>query len=289
MLRFLKKNVPFLRFVVTLAAASLPVFLFHFFSLGASPSTITGKVDYAIRLIERNDLLMRIYLVVLATCAITYMFYYFFEQKKPPIVKVFSGDREYIKFCRLRRDVIESIHPKDFKDPIYATSHCNMFRYPDCVDEEYKQRALQINKEYFFTLMRKLSVHNDQTKLNLMIYYEDSFSGKEDIRVEWETRAEIITQSGAGNQSDISPKRLLRKLLTDYLVVEDHVFVTKRKPNSGSSPVSCMYIRDEVVAQSYRNWLRDLSDSKNGEYVAEDALLNNVFEQTIENDYPKTL
>ena len=225
-------------------------------------ATVEDKIDSVFGYIKSSNLIIRLYLVFLTLVAFLYLWYYFYEQKKPSIIRTFQGDDGYVEFCRLRANVAKNLNSRNINKEIYTTSHCNLFAKIDCAEEKYIEKIKGINAEYFLSIAKKLGKHHENVMMIVLLYYDElDQTSIECARDELGTGIALLNQGNATDKSDYKIYKLRKKLLTDYLVIEDHVFITKRKPESYRAPVSCIYMKDQAIADSYRNWLKSVSDS----------------------------
>ncbi|MEM8822980.1 MAG: hypothetical protein AAGF30_05155 [Pseudomonadota bacterium] len=223
---------------------------------------VAQKLDWLIEYSRNSTTVLRIYLVGLGFVAVIYVFYYFFEQKKPIKRLIFFGDEQYLEFCRLRRKVVSDLRNSQLTHEIYATSHCNLVGQLDLSDEAREEQLKGINREFFSLLSKKISETDEVSKLNLLLYYDwENLDSKEIAEQEWNFRIELLMSHGADTPTKFRPIKLRKKFLTDYFVIEDHTFITMRKPETNKAPVTCFYIKDEEFAKGYRSWLKNIIDS----------------------------
>lgn len=223
-----------------------------------------------------HNFIIRIYVGLLASVALLYVFYYFFERREHYHIRHYSGDQEYLNFCRDRTRSISAFRGNDLTKPIYGTSHSNMFVRPDSKTKNVKEDVLSENEKFYRMLAKLVRDSGESVQVKLLIYIGENKLSKEN-KHKWESRAkeELETRSSilkdVFGDSDFRHKflfaGLVRKFLTDYLVIENHVFITVRKPESRGAPVSCIHIEHPETAEIFRNWLIALSDTEANEYI----------------------
>ncbi|WP_120501637.1 hypothetical protein [Roseovarius sp. EL26] len=273
---FINRNEKFVRFSLAFLLALLPLILTFLPSDSPTENMDTdSKIEWLIDFTRNNILILRVYLVGLGFVAVIYIFYYFFEQKKPIRRSVFIGDEQYLEFCRLRRAIMKSYKNKPLTKEIYATSHCNLVSRLDLAHESNEESLMTINREFFGAVAQKISEPDETSRLNLLVYYDWEDEGfRKSAENEWAVRTSILNANNADKPTNFKPLKLNRKFLTDYFIIEDHTFLTMRKPEANKAQVTCLYIKDDEIADSYRSWLKNIVDSSRygKEYCDEQAI-----------------
>lgn len=190
--------------------------------------------------------------LIIAELAVKWQLDNWYESKKDALsVKTFANA---VEFARFRRDIVMGIEVVD--DPIYCTSHCNLFRNIEAKDAE-KSTIREINRE-FFRQMAELSISSKRGGLRLLL----EFKNEEEAREELAPRIDIFLDVAQrlGRDFDIfqfDVCRLLQPSVKDYFVIEDHVFKTIRKTRPGTD-TQYLYVKNAEIAVGYRTWLADL-------------------------------
>jgi hypothetical protein len=184
-----------------------------------------------------------------------------------------------------RHEVVTSC--RKLANDIYCTSHCNLFhdpgvpKGPDGATSD-KEEVIYQNRK-FFRALAKLTIDSRQAlKLLLFVPNQRAFEGELGERIDIYVDAGG-TKDAVLDRSNFEPKQLIEESLTDFLVFEDHVFMTMRKSSKGKTEY--VYIRSIAVAEHYRAWLKDLFDTGENSTPArvEEKEFRKKFEELVSN------
>lgn len=162
-----------------------------------------------------------------------------------------------VEFAEFRQKLIMNITSESLDDPIYCTSHLNLFAKPDGNSQPIRDRVAEINKP-FFKRLSELSLTEKRGGLRLILQYQDTETDllekelTDRLKIFWQAARELNEVDWAEHQFDVT--RMRPGMVKDYFVIGDHVLKTIRKTNQSSY----MYIRSPEVASSYREWMEDL-------------------------------
>jgi protein-S-isoprenylcysteine O-methyltransferase Ste14 len=195
-----------------------------------------------------------------------------------------------IKFAEFRRDIILGI--KKINDPIYCTSHCNLFAYPGgrelteagATKKGDEETLKEFNRE-FFRKIAFLSMESMRGGLNLLLCYRDGEPKvKEELRPRFDIFFDVADElKREFNINHFDVRRLLQESLKDYLVIEDHVFKTIRKTPEAGNETRHAYVKNAKLADEYRVWLKDLFNNgdspRNPTRFAEKTRMLDLYEE----------
>jgi hypothetical protein len=166
-----------------------------------------------------------------------------------------------LEFARFRRDVVMKI--ESLQDPIFCTSHCNLFKNVEANEDE-KTTIKQINEE-FFSQLAKLSMMSVRGGLHLLLQFNSEAEATEELG----RRIDIFLDVGKEVHRNLGSYcfdvcQLLQESVKDYFIIENHVFKTIRSTKHAGGDTKYMYIRCDDVAIGYRTWLADLFENGDG-------------------------
>ena len=288
MRQFLKNNAGLVRLLGAITLISMPFILegvVYIFAESSAVKLTPEEIGKQYQSIIYNDRIGRLYLGVLAVVAMIYVWHYFIDRRQDIQITRYMGDKGYIEFCTVRNKTVKSFKGKSLENEIWGTSHCNLFARIDIAGKKLVPEAKSKNRELFTHISEIISSNNDTDHMKLLLYIGEDDS---DEMSKWEKRAAdelsdriaIIKQKKPHfTHSDFEAYGLCRKFLTDYLVIEDNVFITIRKPEVSNQPnaqglkeeVTAIHIRHLEVASAYRQWLKSIAVSKTG-YVNADRM-----------------
>jgi hypothetical protein len=160
-----------------------------------------------------------------------------------------------------RHEVVSSC--RKLANDVYCTSHCNLFHDPgvptDPGGETGDKDDVIYQNRKFFRALATLTIESRQAlKLLLFVPNPQAFVGELGVRIDIYA-AVGKTKDAVLDRSNFEPKQLIEESLIDYLVFEDHVFMTMRKASKGKT--EHVHIRSVAVAEHYRAWLKDIFDT----------------------------
>lgn len=166
-----------------------------------------------------------------------------------------------LAMARRRYDIVATC--KKLEEDVYCTSHCNLFfdpipSQPPSGQAAQREEIVGMNRQ-FFRQLAKLTVES-RSGLKLLLHYptEEAFSEEMAVRIDVYLEVCEAKRTTLDGES-FEPRQLLLPSLNDYLIFEDHIFVTLRKASKGGK-AEYVYIRSSRLAEHYRAWLKDLFD-----------------------------
>jgi hypothetical protein len=166
-----------------------------------------------------------------------------------------------VEFAEFRLRLVSDLQSASLLDPIYCTSHLNLFAKPDGGSQPTRDRVAQINRP-FFERLSELALEGRRGGLRLILQYTDDevdLLEKEltdRLAIFWKIAREREKLDWADREFDVT--RMVATMSKDYFVIGDHIFKTIRKTERSRQAASHMYIRNADIAASYREWMEDL-------------------------------